>query len=101
VKFYNLASKDISDPTYTHDLKEIMPPPPPVIDTTRIILDSVVYKPANANLKGTPFGEFWIGENYRKEWVTPLRLPVLDMGSEFGGLTPLKQVEENKHDLFV
>ena len=91
VKFYNLYSKDFTEPTYTHELKKILPPPPPVIDTTRVILDSIVYKPANPNLKGKGMSEFWIGENYRKEWITPLRLPVLDMGNELGGLTPLKQ----------
>jgi hypothetical protein len=91
VKFYNLSSKDFTDPSYTHVLKTIAPPPAPVIDTTRVILDSIVYKPANPNLKGNGFTKFMIGENYRKEWTTPLRLPVLDMGSELGGLTPLKQ----------
>lgn len=91
VKFYNLSSKDFDDPTYTHALKTILPPPPPVIDTTRVILDSVVYKPANPNLKGSGFSKFLIGENYREEWITPLRLHVLDMGTELGGLTPLKQ----------
>jgi hypothetical protein len=91
VKFYNLSSKDFDDPTYTHALKAIQPPPPPVIDTTKIIFDSVVYHPANPNLKGTGFSKFLIGENYRKEWTTPLRLHVLDMGNELGGLTPLKQ----------
>ena len=91
VKFYNLSSKDFDDPTYTHKLKTILPPPPPVIDTTKVILDSVVYKSANPNLKGTGFSRFLVGENYRKEWTTPLRLPVIDMGKEFGGLTPLKE----------
>jgi hypothetical protein len=91
VKFYNLSSKDFTDPTYTHALKTIAPPPPPVIDTTRIILDSIVYKAANSELKGTGFSRFLLGDNYRKEWTTPLRLPVLDMGNELGGLTPLKQ----------
>jgi hypothetical protein len=91
VKFYNLSSKDLSAPTYLHELKTIQPPPPPVIDTNRIILDSVVYKAANPNLEGSALSKFFIGKNYRKEWTTPLRLPVLDMGIELGGLTPLKQ----------
>jgi hypothetical protein len=91
VKFYNLSSKDYNDPIYYHALKTILPPPPPVIDTTRVILDSIVYKAANPNLKGSALSKFLIGENYRKEWTTPLRLHVLDMGNELGGLTPLKQ----------
>ena len=91
VKFYNLSSKDFSDPTYTHALKTILPPPPPVIDTTKVILDSVVYRAADSKLKGTGFTRFLLGKNYREEWTTPLRLHVLDMGTELGGLKPEKQ----------
>jgi len=91
VKFYNLASRDYEDPSYTHEMKTILPPPPPVIDTTKVILDSIVFKAANPKLEGSWFSKLMIGENYRKEWTTPLRLPVLDMGKELGGLTPLKQ----------
>lgn len=91
VKFYNLSSKDYGEPIYTHALKTILPPPPPVIDTTKIILDSIVYKAADPKLKGSGLSEFLTGENYRKEWTTPLRLHVLDMGSELGGLIPLKE----------
>ena len=91
VKFYNLDSKDFNDPTFSKNLKTIPPPPAPVIDTTRIILDSIVYKAADTSLKGNWFSKFLDGKNYRNEWTTPLRLHVLDMGSELGGLTPLKE----------
>jgi hypothetical protein len=91
VKFYNLSSKDFSDPTYTSALKTILPPPPTTVDTTRIILDSVVVVAANPQLKGNGFKNFMIGKNYRAEWTEPLRLPVLDMGKELGGLKPIMQ----------
>jgi hypothetical protein len=91
VKFYNLASKNFNDPTYSSALKTILPPPPAVVDTTRVILDSVVYKAADPDLKGSGLKYFLVGKNYRKEWIQPLRLPVLDMGKEFGGLTPIRQ----------
>ncbi len=32
---------------------------------------------------------FWMGTNYRKEWTTPLRVPVINMSRE--GLTPTKR----------
>ena len=32
-----------------------------------------------------------LGENYRKEWGTPLRVPMFDIGSIKGGLTPIKR----------
>jgi hypothetical protein len=35
---------------------------------------------------------FWFGEGYRKAWATPVQLPVLDLETEKGGLTPLRQV---------
>ena len=35
---------------------------------------------------------YWFGEGYRKAWTTPVELPVLDLSTEAGGLTPLRQV---------
>ena len=35
---------------------------------------------------------FWFGDGYRKAWTTPVVLPVLDLKTEAGGLTPLRQV---------
>jgi hypothetical protein len=35
---------------------------------------------------------FWFGEGFRKAWTTPVELPVLDLATEAGGLTPLRQV---------
>ena len=34
---------------------------------------------------------FWMGSNYRKEWNTPVKAPVLDLSKEHGGLTPKKK----------
>ena len=33
---------------------------------------------------------FWMGANYRKEWKTPIRVPVINLATEKGGLTPVK-----------
>jgi hypothetical protein len=38
------------------------------------------------------FWRFWFGEGYRKAWTTPVDIPVLDLETEAGGLTPLRQV---------
>ncbi len=35
---------------------------------------------------------YWFGSGYRKAWTTPVALPVLDLATEAGGLTPLVQV---------
>ena len=34
---------------------------------------------------------FWMGSNYRKEWNTPLRVPVINLAAEHGGLTPIRK----------
>ncbi len=34
---------------------------------------------------------FWMGSNYRKEWNTPIKAPVLYISQEKGGLTPVKR----------
>jgi hypothetical protein len=33
----------------------------------------------------------WMGTNYRKEWNTPITVPVINMAVEKGGLTPVKR----------
>ena len=35
---------------------------------------------------------YWFGDGFRKAWTTPVELPVLDLKTEAGGLTPLRQV---------
>ena len=34
---------------------------------------------------------FWMGKNYRTEWRTPIRVPVINFATEKGGLTPIKR----------
>jgi hypothetical protein len=34
---------------------------------------------------------FWMGANYRKEWLTPVTAPVINLSTEKGGLTPVKR----------
>jgi hypothetical protein len=35
---------------------------------------------------------FWFGNGYRKEWITPAEIPVLDLKTEAGGLKPVREV---------
>jgi hypothetical protein len=93
VKFYDITSKDYSTPLYTGQMKTIEPvkATATTVDTTRIILDSIVVVAGNPKLDGNGFKRFLIGRNYRAEWTQPLRVRVLDMSKEQGGLKPLKQ----------
>lgn len=34
---------------------------------------------------------FWMGKNYRQEWNTPVKAPVMRISTEMGGLTPTKR----------
>jgi hypothetical protein len=35
--------------------------------------------------------KFWMGANYRKEWKTPITVPILHLATEHGGLKPVKR----------
>lgn len=91
IKYYNVASKDLSDPTFVAASKPIVvTEPKSTMDTLRPFKDSVTVI-ANSKLKGNAFRRFFMGRNYRAEWTTPVTAPVLDLGKEYGGLTPKRQ----------
>ncbi len=46
---------------------------------------------SNQYIGRTKFHKSLLGENYRKEWATPVRAPMFDIGSIKGGLTPIKR----------
>lgn len=51
---------------------------------------STVTMPAGAEYKRpASYQKYW-GHNYRKEWIAPLKFPVLMLDTAFGGLKPLK-----------
>jgi hypothetical protein len=49
---------------------------------------SVVIIPGEGYRKGTP-RSLAFGSNWRELWTTPIELPILDLGSFAGGMTPL------------
>jgi hypothetical protein len=42
--------------------------------------------------KAGGFHQFWLGKDYREMWTTPIEVPVLDLRTYAGGLTPVRQV---------
>jgi hypothetical protein len=52
--------------------------------------DSVVVVP-NPDFAAGSFHRWLLGENYRKEWTTPVKVPVLDLKNFHGGLKPTKK----------
>jgi hypothetical protein len=51
--------------------------------------DSATAKGGNFSTSGGRY--FWMGRNYRQEWNTPIKVPVINLASEKGGLTPVKK----------
>ena len=45
----------------------------------------------NSKFKVTGGKKFWMGSNYRTEWKTPITIPVINLATEKGGLTPVKR----------
>ncbi|WP_300602059.1 BamA/TamA family outer membrane protein [Niabella sp.] len=60
-------------------------------NTALATADSVVVR-TNAALDKPGRGHrIWFGENFRKEWAAPTKLPVLRVSEISGGLTPIKE----------
>ena len=90
-KFYTMSSADLNHPKFTHKLDSVKVLPEKISkDSIPTLPDSIVVV-ANPKLKGNAFKYLFMGKNYRQEWTTPLKVPVLDLGKEQGGLTPEKQ----------
>jgi len=45
---------------------------------------------ADPQLRGNGFKKFLVGKNYRREWIEPVEVPVLNLSTAYGGLTPKK-----------
>ena len=61
------------------------------LDTQSYSIPDYVTVAPDQRLKATGLKQFLVGRNYRSDWITPIRVPVLDIGKEAGGLTPVRQ----------
>ncbi|MDX1529908.1 MAG: BamA/TamA family outer membrane protein [Rhodothermales bacterium] len=57
---------------------------PDYTDSTRVVV-------ADPERAAGPLKRFFFGSGYRDVWTTPVEVPVLDLGRDFGGLTPVKR----------
>ncbi len=86
VRFYSSMTDSTSLPIYSSHL--------PALDSTPIVpklydipnLPDSITAVANPRYKANSFKKWLLGENYRDEWTTPVRLKVFDIGKEKGGL---------------
>lgn len=53
--------------------------------------DSSVTVAAGPQFKASGFKQLIWGSHYRREWLTPVTFPVIDLDATAGGLTPLKR----------
>lgn len=86
-KFYNINDAGLQAPNFAKEMKPIYAVPTIVSkDTIPIFADSITVA-ANEGLKGSFFRNLFIGKNYRQEWTTPVKVPVLNLE----GLTAEKE----------
>jgi hypothetical protein len=52
--------------------------------------DSSVWVVGGANYGAGKFHSFMLGKHYRQAWLTPIEVPLIDLSTEKGGLTPIK-----------
>jgi hypothetical protein len=89
VKFYSSESSDLTNSIFEADLFSI---PEKIISKQfdPVNFPDSVTVVASSKFKSGGLRKFLLGENYRKEWETPIKVKVLNMATEFGGLIPLK-----------
>lgn len=85
------ASKNLEDPKFTKELKTIVQPEKEEQYTRVIALPDSVVVAANPKLKGNSIRNLLLGKNYRQEWIQPIKVRVLDIVTEWGGLTPTRR----------
>src|SRR6266496_5393990 len=90
---HSLGQKDSVSKTGGHHPNEFkIPAPPPMVgrsdgDTT---FPAFIKIAADPKLKGDGFKKFLVGKNYRREWIVPVEVPVLNLNTAYGGLIPKK-----------
>jgi hypothetical protein len=85
---HSLGQKDSFLKISGHDPNEFkMPVRSPDGDT---IFPAFIKVAADPQLIGNGFKRFLVGKNYRREWIEPVEVPVLDLNTAYGGLMPKK-----------
>lgn len=90
VKFYTLTSSDLQHPAFTTALNDLPAPQKESDAIVQSFHDSVSVI-ASAKFKVGGLRNILLGKNYRHEWKTSIRVPVMNLSKEYGGLTPLKR----------
>lgn len=90
-RFFDITSPDYNTPLFAKDLFTIKRTlAPATLDSLRPLPKHITIA-ANKALEGNAISRLMVGKNYRKEWTTPVTVPVLDLGVEQGGLRPVRK----------
>ncbi len=94
LKYYSSMSAHPTEPLYAEQLPSHTPVPATSVTEEpaprEVMVDSVSWPGYTAFHAGS-FKRFLLGSNYRREWQSPVKVPVLDITQQFGGLKPLQR----------
>ncbi|WP_276498104.1 hypothetical protein [Pontibacter litorisediminis] len=74
---------------FTHSVQQV-PAPPHMPATVPNYADSTLTLAAGEHYGRSRLHTFFFGKHYRSAWTTPVEVPVLDIGTAYGGLEPLQ-----------
>lgn len=79
--------------TFKYPIYSFKPPTPQELEEQEYISykDSTKLVVAGEEYNAGAFKKFWLGDHYRQEWTTPVKVPYLDMKTEAGGLSPVSK----------
>jgi len=88
--FFTEESTSENEPAFSTSVTRLRPDKETVSGERLSFPDSVTVI-ASDKLSAGGFKKFLLGKNYRKEWGTPIRVPVLNLSAEKGGLVPTRR----------
>jgi hypothetical protein len=92
VKFYSSSHAEQAMPLHVTKLLTFNPAQEKKEETaSTIALPDSITAIAAPFYKAGAYKQWFLGSNYRKEWTQPLRVKVLDIGKEMGGLKPVQR----------
>lgn len=91
MQFYSSMNDTVTIPIYSETLLSVDTTPVKPKPYTIPKLPEYVTVSGNENYTANKFKRWLLGDNYRNEWGTPVRVQVFDIGKEYGGLTPTRR----------
>ncbi len=89
VNYYSTESTNLTNPIFSAPLFSI-PETKVAKSFDRVNFPDSVTVAASSKIKSGGFRNLFLGKNYREEWKTPIKVEVLDLAVESGGLTPIR-----------